>query len=170
MRRSKPYPTAAAATLMSRADEKGNSIRAVLPPALPKSALLEPFWALWEVLVMFLTVADIYLHCLNNVSFLHVPTWAADREEMLSQQSYSLQQDALLEIFWSRDIIWNCASILKHLTGRVQWSYLEYRQQKSSLIFIHYLYYEYIRLCTFLCPQAVLELYAIFCSMNGLLG
>lgn len=146
---------------MPRAGEKGNGIRAVLPSTLPKSALLEPFWALWEVLIVSPTVADIYFHCLNNVSFLHVPTWPADREEMLSQQSYSLQQDALLEIFWSRDIIWNCASILKQLTVRVQSSYLEYRRQKISVIFIHYLYYEYISLCTFLCPQAALELYAI---------
>lgn len=97
---------------VSRADEKGNSIRAVLPSTLPKSALLEPFWTLWEVLFVFPTAADIYLHCLNDVSFLHVPTWPADREEMLSNKA-TLQRDALLEIFWSRDIIWNCASILK---------------------------------------------------------
>lgn len=70
------------------------------------------------------------------------------------QQSYSLQQDALLEIFWSRDTTQNCVSILKQLTVSVQSSYLEYRTQKSSLISIHYLYYEYISLC----------------SMNGLLG
>lgn len=69
------------------------------------------------------------------------------------QQSYALQQDALLEVFWSRDRIWNCASILKQLTVRVQSSYQEYRRQESSLIFIHFLCDEYISLCTFLCPQ-----------------
>lgn len=77
------------------------------------------------------------------------------------QQSYSLQQDALLEIFWSRDRIWNFASILKQLTVRVQSSYLECRTQKSSLIFIHYLYYGFISLYTFLHPQAAHGLYAI---------
>lgn len=76
------------------------------------------------------------------------------------QQSYSLQQDDLPKIFWSRDLIWNCASILKQLTVRVLSSYLEYRREKRSLIFKHYLYYEYINLCTFLCPQAALGFYA----------
>lgn len=36
---------------------------------------------------MFPTAADIYLHCLNDVSFLHVPTRPADREEMLSSKA-----------------------------------------------------------------------------------
>lgn len=86
------------------------------------------------------------------------------------QQSYSLQRDALLEIFWSRDIIWNCASILKqrlNCQGAVKLSGVQKIEKKSN---IHTLFLLWIYKPMHLMSTSSTWVLCHFCSMNGLLG
>ena len=110
---------------------------------------------LWKVLFMFPAAVDVYLLCLNSMSFLHVPTWPADREEILSNKTRCFAWEIPKQRYDLKLYIY-----LKIETVMAESSYLYYRGLKSSLIYIHYLYHAYIRLRTFFNPQEIFFFYA----------